>query len=60
MMIPFRQEATTAVKEGLKKIDEKIRNEADPYKRAKLHEMKCMYGLFNNAYASYQKYKNPW
>ena len=60
MMRPFRQEATTAVKEGLKKIDEKIQNEKDPYKRAKLYEMKTMYGLFNNPYASYQKYKNPW
>ena len=59
-MRSFKQEATTAVKEGLKKIDEKIANESDAYKRAKLYEMKTMYGLFNNAYASYQKYQNPW
>ena len=59
-MCPFRQEPNGQVKEDFKKIDEKICQETDPYKRAKLFESKCMYQLFNNPYSSYQKYRNPW
>ena len=51
MMRSFKQEPNGQVKEDLKKIDEKIRNEKDAYKRAKLYESKSMYHLFNNEFS---------
>lgn len=59
-MRAFRQEPNGQTIEDLKKIDEKIKEEKDPYKRAKLYQAKSMYDLFNNPFSSYQKYRNPW
>lgn len=48
-------------REESKKIDEKIASgKYSAYQKMKLYEQKCMPGLFENIYGSYNKYRSPW
>lgn len=56
----FKQEPDAKIKSDLKKIDEKLKNEKDKYKRMKLLEQKLTCDLFANTNMSFGRYKNPW